>query len=43
MPKDIELSPTTRLDYADWLPYLIRFYFLDAQNEDRSKCNFALT
>ena len=39
---DIELSPITWLDYTDWLPYIIRFYFLDAENEDRIKCNFAL-
>ena len=43
MLKDIELSPITRLDYTDWLPYIIRFYFLDAQIEDGIKCNFALT
>ena len=43
MLKDIELSPITRLDYTDWLPYIIRFYVLDAQNEDGIKCNFALT
>ena len=40
---DFELSPIRRLDYTDRLPYIIRFYFFDAQNEDEIKCNFALT